>query len=160
MGGGGGGAGREGGVGNGLLGEAVCCGRGSLLWVASSLCRQQQTLLSSFPYLRNDSSKRKRVQDESNCRHSVLISVVGWFVRCLPQAEDPTRSPCRSFLPSFCWTELPSPASLSQLLSVPTHSLAPLSIPAAQQKEDEKLTVHCIHSRESVAGGGGGGTTG
>jgi len=65
-----------------------------------------------------------------------------------------------SFLPSFCWTELPSAASLSQLLSVPTHSLAPLSIPAAQQIEDEKLTVHCTHTRESVAGGGGGVTTG
>ncbi len=143
-----------------FVGRGGLLREGSLLWVASSLCRQQQTLLSSFPYWRNDSSKRKRVQDESNCRHSVLISVVGWFVRCLPQAEDSTRSPCRSFLPSFCWTELLSAASLSQLLSVPTHSLAPLSIPAAQQKEDEKLTVHCTHTRESVAGGGGGGTTG
>jgi len=103
--------------------------------------------------------------NESKMRVTVVIlfsspSWVGLFVACRRQKIQQGALVDPSFLPSFCWTELPSPASLSQLLSVPTHSLAPLSIPAAQQKEDEKLTVHCIHSRESVAGGGGGGTTG
>jgi hypothetical protein len=127
----GGGGGRRGGCREGrgsrkrFVGRGGLLREGSLLWVASSLCRQQQSLLSSFPYLRNDSSKRKRVQDESNCRHSVLISVVGWFVRCLPQAEDSTRSPCRSFLPSFLHSaglsSPPQPASLNSSRYPPTH---------------------------------------
>jgi hypothetical protein len=119
---GGGGAGREGGVGNGLLGEAVCCGRG-VCYGLQVRCADSSRLFF-LPSLTGGMTAAS--VNESKMRVTVVIlfsspSWVGLFVACRRQKTQQGALVDPSFLPSAGLSSSPQPASLNSSRYPPTH---------------------------------------